>query len=200
MDKTLEFYDKAAQEYIETTIAADVTELNQMFLEYLAANSSILDLGCGSGRDSKIFINNGFFVTALDGSKEFCRLASSYLKQDVLNMRFDEISFNNEFDGVWACASLLHVPSRELPEIFRKIVRAMKVGGYFFVCFKHGDFEGERNGRYFTDLTESKFRDLIREIRELEVIETSITEDVRSGRSNEYWLNVILRKVKDIVL
>jgi len=195
MDKTLEYYNTTAKEYVNDTVDANVSELNAFFLRYLPDKANILDLGCGSGRDSKVFIEKGHFVTAIDGSIEFCKLAAAFIGQDVICMRFDELDYEKQFDGVWACASLLHVPSKELKTIFKKIARALKVEGYFFACFKYGEFEGDRNGRYFTDRTEDSLNDIIDEIDELEIIETFLTEDVRRGRENEQWLNAILRRV-----
>ena len=196
MDQTLEYYNNTVKDYIQDTVDANVTELNSFFLKYIPAGGSILDLGCGSGRDSKLYINKGYHVTAVDGSEEFCKLAGSYIGQEVLCMKFDEIEFENEFDGVWACASILHVSLKDLTVVIEKIAKALKSGGYFFACFKYGDFEGLRNGRYFTDLTESKLLVLLQEVCELELIETSITTDVRPERKDENWLNIILRKTE----
>ena len=81
-----------------------------------------------------------------------------------------------------------------------KIERALKDNGILYVSFKYGTFEGERNGRYFTDMTMERLEDCLKEAsemnggRELKVIESRITGDVRPGRENEKWLNVILRK------
>lgn len=194
MDKTLEYYNNAAKEYIKGTIDTSMSDLNGFFLKYLPNKAHILDLGCGSGRDSKVFKDRGHTVTAIDGSIELCKLASNFIGQDVICKKFDELDYENEFDGVWACASILHTPSKDLVSIFRKISRTLKMNGHIFACFKYGDFEGERNGRYFTDLTEIKLENLIREIKELKIIEMSITEDVRAGRENERWLNTIIKK------
>jgi SAM-dependent methyltransferase len=194
MDRTLEYYNNAAKEYVNDTVDANVSELNSFFLKYLPEKANILDLGCGSGRDSKIFIEKGHTVSAVDGSIAFCKLASEYLGQAVRCMKFDELDYVEQFDGVWACASILHVPLKDLEMIFEKISRALKNGGYFFTCFKYGEFEGERNGRYFTDMTEDRFNNLIINVKELNIVETTITRDVRKGRENEKWLNVIMQK------
>ena len=108
--------------------------------------------------------------------KNFANWASDYIGQEVFCMRFDEIDYESKFDGVWACASILHVPLEDLADILRKIAKALKPEGYFFTCFKYGEFEGLRNGRYFTDLTENKLKVLLQEVCELELIETSITK------------------------
>jgi hypothetical protein len=86
------------------------------------------------------------------------------------------------------------VPYDELTGIFKKITKALKPGGYLYASFKYGDFEGERNGRYFTDLTEERLAALIEPVAGLEIVETFVTGDVRDGRGGEKWLNVIGRK------
>ena len=99
------------------------------------------------------------------------------------------------YDGILACASILHVPSAALPDIFRRLKRAVKRDGIIYVSFKYGDFEGERNGRYFTDLTEERLKALLVEadpIAPLAINDLWITSDARPGRNREMWLNAIL--------
>ena len=195
MDKTLDYYDRIAEEFAADTRDADVGELHALFLSHLPAGGRILDLGCGSGRDSRLFRDKGYEVVAVDGSRELCKIASSLIGQEVLCRTFEELDFEEEFDGVWACASILHVPSERLPGVIARISRALKRGGFFYASFKYGVFEGERNGRYFTDLDEAGFAELIAAFPEFEIVETRITSDVRPGRAEEKWLNVVVRKI-----
>ena len=194
MDTTLDFYNGMAADFVRGTIHADVETLRQSFLKYLKHGAAILDLGCGSGRDSKYFLEKGYAVTAADGSAELCKLASAYIGRDVALITFDKLDYDHEFDGVWACASLLHVPSIQLQSIFGKISRSLNPGGYLYVSFKYGTFEGERNGRYFTDLTEERLACIISYHEELEIIEMAISDDVREDRRDEKWINAIVRK------
>jgi SAM-dependent methyltransferase len=150
---------------------------------YLPDNAHILDLGCGSGRDSKTFIQKGYTVTAIDGSKELCKLACEYIEQDVICKEFTEIDYINKFDGVWACASLLHLPSNELKQTFHKIKIALKNNGHFYTCFKYGEREEWRDGRYFNDMTESKLQQFIIDFEVVELF-----------RKNNKWINIILKK------
>ena len=113
----------------------------------------------------------------------------------MLCQTFAELDFDAAFDGVWACASLLHVPYAELTDIFGKVARALRPGGFLYASFKYGDFEGERNGRYFTDLDEERLAALIEPVAGLAIVETFITGDVRDGRRDEHWLNVVGMKV-----
>lgn len=193
-NKTLQYYNHHAKEFVLDTAAVEFEEKQNMMLKYLKPGAHILDLGCGSGRDSKAFIQKGYKVTAMDGSSELCKIASNYIGQKVICQEFKDLHESNEFDAVWACASILHIPSVDLLNIIGKIANALKIGGYFYASFKYGDFEGERNGRYFTDLTEKRLRKLIEPFQELDIIETVITNDVRIGREDEKWLNIIIKK------
>jgi SAM-dependent methyltransferase len=84
------------------------------FEAYISKSGRILDAGCGSGRDSHAFKQHGYSVVAFDASTEMCRMASKLIRQKVLLMRFDGMDFEDEFDGVWACSSLLHVSYEDL--------------------------------------------------------------------------------------
>ena len=152
-----------------------------------------MDCGCGSGRDSKHFVEQGYNVTAFDASEELCKFARDLTGLEVKCMSFQEISYKNEFDGIWACASILHAEKAELPEILRKLRDALKPEGILYVSFKYGDYEGARNGRYFIDLTEESMVRILSEVPGLNILETWITGDVRDGRASELWLNMLLK-------
>ena len=107
--KTIEYYNSKAEEFYESTVNADMSDQYYLFEKYLGDGTHILDCGCGSGRDSKHFLENGFKVTAIDGSEELCKKASELTGLEVKHMYFQDLNFDNDFDGVWACASLLHV-------------------------------------------------------------------------------------------
>ena len=195
MTKTLNYYNQCAQAYNETTLNIEFDSKREMLLKYLQPNAHILDLGCGSGRDSKGFLQKGYKVTAVDGSKELCKIASKNIGQDVICQLFNELDAVNEFDGVWACASLLHLPTNELKQTLKRVEKALKKDGYFYASFKYGDFEGERDGRYFNDFTEVSFSTLLKEFPNLELQEVEVTTDVIPGRENVSWLNVIMKKI-----
>lgn len=197
VNKTIDYYNEKAKEFTQSTVNVDFEERQNMLLKYLKPGAHILDFGCGSGRDSKAFIEKGYKVTAIDGSSQLCKIASKYIGQEVICQRFDELNKVETFDAVWACASLLHVPLRDLKDIISKVSKALKSGGYFYSSFKYGDFEGEINGRYFTNLTEESFRELIGAFDELEVVEIEVTSDVREGREDEKWVNGVVRKKRN---
>ena len=195
MDKTtLTYYNTQAKDFVRGTVAVDFHITQDRFLAQLAAGASILDFGCGSGRDTKYFLQHGFAVEATDGSKELCRLASAYTGISVKQMLFDELEAVEKYDGIWACASILHLAWADLVVVMQKMVRAVKDGGVIYTSFKYGQFTGERNGRFFTDLDEEGLTRLLKEVGGLEVKELWITGDVRPGRGEEKWLNVLLQK------
>ena len=194
MDKTLKYYAENAEDFVNSTVDADLSPTREKFLSRLEPGAAILDFGCGSGRDAKIFLDRGYKVTAADGSAEICALASAYLGIPVRQMLFTELAGCDVYDGIWACASILHVPSDDLPDVFRRMLTALRSGGVIYTSFKYGTFEGERNGRRFCDFTEEKFAAFAARFPELRIEEQWITNDVRPGRSGERWLNLLLRK------
>lgn len=195
MTKTLDYYNQCAEMYSETTLNIEFDSKREMLLKYLESGAHILDLGCGSGRDSKAFINQGYRVTAMDGSKELCKIASENIGQEVSCQLFHELSDINTYDAVWACASLLHLPTNELKEVIKKVEQALKKDSYFYASFKYGEFEGERDGRYFNDFTEASFNQLLIEFPHLEIQEVNVTTDVILGREDVSWLNVVMKKI-----
>lgn len=191
---TLGYYDSHADQFCKSTVNVEFTAMQERFLAKLPKGADILDFGCGSGRDTKVFLEKGYRVDAVDGSKELCKMASEYTEIDVKNMLFQELSEVNRYDGIWACSSILHLPMDELADVMRRMAIALKKDGIIYTSFKYGTFAGERNGRYFTDMTEETFAKLLGEIDSLDVEEQWITSDVRPGRGEEKWLNLILRK------
>ena len=187
--QTLEYYDKNSESFLADTANVEFRELQSRFASMLPAGGRILDLGCGSGRDSLAFLKAGFKVDAVDGSKQMVEAAKGLTGLDVTQAPFSEYEPDGLYDGIWACSSLLHVASGELPSLIEKYSKALKPNGVFYLSFKLGDYEGMRNGRWFTDFTEESFCALIGKINGLEILEIDITIDVRPGRSDEKWLN-----------
>ena len=194
IDKTLKYYNENAQSFASGTVSVKFTKVQDKFLEKLNPDAYILDFGCGAGRDTKYFLSRGYQVDAVDGSEQLCRIASEYTEIKVRQMLFQELDEKEKYDGIWACSSILHLPKNELKAVFMKMLKALKEDGIIYTSFKYGDFEGERNGRYFTDFTEKTFEEFVGEIDNLQLKEEWITGDVRPGRGEEKWLNVILQK------
>lgn len=192
---TIEYYNNNAEQFVDTTKGVDFANFQMHFLSKLPHGGKILDFGCGSGRDTRYFLNQGYRVVAIDGSERLCKLASEYTGISVKNMLFQELADVESYDGVWACSSILHLPYDDLKEVMKKIATALKEQGIFYTSFKYGTFEGKRNGRYYTDMSEEKFADLVKVIPVFEMEEQWVTTDVRPEREEEKWLNVMLRKI-----
>lgn len=196
---TLHYYNQNAKQFSADTIAVDFAQTQNRFLSKLKSGSYLLDFGCGSGRDTKYFLEQGFCVDAIDGSQELCKLASNHTGIEVKNMLFQELNEKEKYDGIWACSSILHLPKEELAGVMVKMAAALKTNGIIYTSFKYGNFQGERNGRFFTDMTEEAFAEVLEVIKgqgrdELKIEEQWITADVRPGRDDEKWLNLLLRK------
>ena len=194
--KTIDYYNKNHQKFTSDTLEVPFSSIQDRFLRLLPKNALILDFGCGTGRDSRYFLQKGFRVEACDGSAEMVKIAEQVAGIPVRQMLFSELCEQERYDGIFACASILHVPYAELPDIFRRMEHAVKSGGILYVSFKYGQFEGIRNGRFFTDMDECRLEDILKEMEGLEILERWVTVDVRPGREDERWLNVLLCRKK----
>jgi len=192
--QTLDYYDHAPEAFAACTRAADMSDTRSRFSVQLPPKGVVLDFGCGSGRDTKAFLEAGFLVDAVDGSAELCTLASAYTGIRVQRMLFGELDAIDRYDGVWACASILHLPRIELADVLGRVETALKVGGVLYTSFKYGTFEGMRNGRYFTDFTEETLRAFWEPVTTMRIFDLWITEDVRPDRKEEKWINLLARK------
>ena len=191
---TLSYYNQNADAFIEGTQNADMTRQYRFFFKHASQVDKLLDLGCGSGRDSAYFASLGFQVTAVDGSEELCKRVRANYGMDAQCVRFEELSFEEVFDAVWACASLLHVPKAEMPQVLARVSAALKPGGILYASFKYGREERVENGRFFNDYTEADLDTLLTPENRLSLLEYRITTDVRPDQSHQRWLNLIARK------
>jgi len=196
MDKTIEYYNKNARRYFERTFTAEMNPVYEHFIKLLKPGSHICDLGCGSGRDSKYFMSQGFTVTPIDGSIEMCKLANIILKQKVICQKFNEINYNNEFDAIWACASLLHVQKNKLSGIINKMIQAAKDNAVIYTCFKIGNSERIVDGKYFADYNQDEISNFLLKHESLKLIDMWISNDVRNSLKNPQWLNIIVKIIK----
>ncbi|MFI8033982.1 class I SAM-dependent methyltransferase [Acinetobacter sp. ABJ_C3_5] len=193
MKYTLDYYDINALEFFESTSKVDMESLYQPFLRYLPAHAFILDLGCGSGRDTLAFKDKGYQVAATDYSKELVDKARCLTGIDVRFESFYELSELNQYDGVWACASLLHCERKRLPEVLGKILKALKVNGICYMSFKYGTGDRYKDGRQFTDMDELQAQNLLKKFDNILLLQQWITIDKRPDH-NEDWLNIVFQK------
>ncbi|NYB74944.1 class I SAM-dependent methyltransferase [Sedimentibacter hydroxybenzoicus DSM 7310] len=191
---TIEYYNQNADMFINTTIDADMSELYSEFEKYLSIGCSILDIGCGSGRDSKYFSQKGYSVTSLDASKVMCERTQLITNNVVIQMKAEDIFFEAEFDAVWACASLLHVSKENMLQTMLKIVVALKDSGVLYGSWKYGTGVHDSKGRYFADYTEKTLTELLAGIKNVTVLKLWVTADVRREKNEEKWINVIIKK------
>ena len=213
MTDTIAYYDAHADEFAARTLPADLTDVADAFLALVPAGGRILDFGCGAGRDARLFMERGYDVDAVDGSAQMCRVARGRSGVPARQMLFSELSAQEEYDGIWACSSVLHLPRDELRPVLERMTRALMHGGVMYLSFKYGEFEGERNGRHFTDFTERTFLAFLkttdcadelgcREVQTINVLGDGegplprfwISNDVRPDRGDEQWLNMLLRR------
>ncbi|MBQ9562209.1 MAG: class I SAM-dependent methyltransferase [Lachnospiraceae bacterium] len=193
-DVTLAYYAENAEAFAQGTVSADMQAKREEFLREIPAGGRILDFGCGSGRDAKAFLEMGYAVDASDGSEELCEYARAYTGIDVRCSRFEELCAQEAYDGIWACSSILHLPREELRKVMERIRDALVPGGVLYSSFRFGLYEGMRGGRYYTDFTEMSFREFLEEIPGLEEIRMWMTNDVRPGRQDDLWLNILLKR------
>jgi SAM-dependent methyltransferase len=193
MNDTNKYYEDNAKGFYSSTVDVDMSPVYQKFLPLISEGGSILDAGCGSGRDSLYFKKQGYDVTAMDASEALCKLSGELLAQDVHCVGLEDITWERVFDGVWACASLLHVSRDDLPSVMQKLSGSLKAGGVLYASFKYGDSERVKGGRAFTDMNEGLFDELLRAVPELSLKESWVTVDRRVDR-NESWLNVIVKR------
>lgn len=193
-DNTIKFYNENADDFYSSTLDVDMRSLYEKFLKHIEPQSLILDAGCGSGRDTLYFLKNGYNCEAFDASLDLVNKAKDLTEVDVKKSTFDQINYDMKFDAIWACASLLHVDSSKLMDSINNLTSLLKEKGFVYMSFKYGDFEGERNGRFFNDMTEEKLNPFLTHSK-LSKIELWMTNDVRPGRENEKWLNIIAQKI-----
>lgn len=202
-DRTLSYYNDQASVYYQQTCAVNLEEIYSQFINRLTFESdlNILDVGCGSGRDSLYFASLGFTVTAVDGSAKLLNLAKKNCEHDInwLHLSFTDIAnqdWINHFIGIWACASLLHLPFKELPDVLNVLVAALKTGGVIYLSFKYGDSERLEGDRLFCDMNGSRVEQLLTKIPSVTLVKSWQSYDKRYDNST-IWLNAIIIKTRE---
>ena len=192
--KSLDYYDQNAQDFVAQTLLVDMTEHYRRFLAGIANGSRILDAGSGSGRDAAYFSNAGYEVEAFDASIEMVASTRQNAGVPTKLMTFEAFEWEQPFDGIWACASLLHVRRQKLPKVLMRLTAALNANGLIYASFKLGAHEREVGGRYFNDVNKQQLEQVIRPGIGLEIEAVWTSADVRPERRSEAWLNCLLRK------
>ncbi len=193
MNDCCSYYQKNAQHYFNETHILDLSKNRNTFLSYLPSHAHILDLGCGSGRDSLYFKQQGYRVTALDGAKKLAKLASVLIQQQVIVTHYQSIRYHQQFEAVWACASLLHCTKHEISTVIPRIITALKPQGVCYMSFKYGTDETiDSKGRFFTNYTPTTLQQLIHEFAPLTTL--SIWTESQPLRGKQQWVNALVQK------
>lgn len=191
---SVDFYNNNSEDFFKGTVEADMSETYREFEGFIDKSFKILDLGCGSGRDSKYFLENGYEVLSVDFSSEMVKKATELTGQNALYLDMTKMEFKDEFGAIWACASILHIPKLEIPSVLSRCYRALKKDGILYMSFKYGEGEISRGGRNFSNFTEDSFSKVLDDLNLFQLIKFWKTSDVRPDRPNEFWLNVIVKK------
>lgn len=192
---TQEYYNRHAADYCEATRDRDMSEIYARFLVHLSPGAHILDAGSGSGRDTKVFLERGYQVTAIDASPNLARLASEYTHHPCDILSFQDMAFKEAFDGVWACASLVHIPRDQIEDVLSRFATALKPGGIMYVSLKEG--EGELvadDGRFFRKYTRSSFEELLTRVPQLQEIAYWKANEMPTGDQMRSWLGFLLKR------
>lgn len=196
MNNTLNYYNNNAESFIDNTFLVNMENLYQPFLRYVKQGGWILDVGCGSGRDSLYFKTHGYNIEAFDYSPELVQLAQEKTGLPIRLQSFYDLDEHSLYDGIWACASLLHCARNRLPEVMQKLINALKIDGICYLSFKYGENDRADQGREFTDLNEQQAQQLLKSFNNILLLQQWITIDNRPDH-DESWLNIIIRKVEN---
>ncbi len=194
----LEFYNNNAKLYFEQTRVGNLEENYERFLSKIPKNSYILDFGCGSGRDSKYFLEHGYKVKAIDGAYEMCKIASDYINQDVECMLFEDLKDIEIYEGIWACSSILHIEKENLPNIIVKMVGALKKNGIIYTCFKKGSGYEIKEGKYYNYITKEELEEILNKLNlNVDIIDyfETLPSTNRPGTNGTIWSNYIIKKI-----
>lgn len=194
LDLNRAYYEAHATDYCKRTANLDLKTLYEPFLSQLPPGGYILDAGCGSGRDGTAFASRGYRVTAIDASPAMVQAARER-GLDARLVVFQEMECDACFDGIWACASLLHVPHAEMADVLRRFSRTLKPNGVLYASLKEGKIERiAEDGRFFSYFSLDEFVALLAQDNLFNILQAWRSEDPNSSGRLSSWLNVLARK------
>ena len=188
---SLKFYEDNAEQFAANTLDVDMSPLYERFLAALPEAGCILDAGCGAGRDVAAFLKLGYPVQGFDASAKLVEIARKVSGIDIQHSTFLAFESEQRFAGIWACASLLHVPEAQMNGTLRHLSKFLQPQGVLYASFKYGEGSTERDGRDFTNCTEERLTGFL-EGTGLRLDTFWISNDQRPGRTDEQWLNALL--------
>ena len=185
--KTSAHYNINAKKYYDRKVVFNRQHLYDWFTPHLRQGGRVLDAGCGPGLDIQAFLDRGYIVEAIDASREMVKLAIQHSHHPVSCISFEEMEFNEYFDGIWANASLVHYSMEKLLQIFPRFIRALKDDGYWYIVFRHGSGIHMYGQIPFHLHTETSLQALFDLFPELQKVDTRVRGD---------WISCIVKKVK----
>lgn len=188
---TLKFYEDNAEQFAASTLDVDMSPVYERFLAALPQAGHILDAGCGAGRDTAAFLKLGYTVDAFDASAKLVEIAREVTGIQVQHSTFLAFQSEDAYAGIWACASLVHVPAAQMSGTLRHLGQMLQPQGVLYASFKYGDQDTERDGRTYTDCNEQRLEGFLQGTG-LALDSFWLTNDQRPGRTDEQWLNVLL--------
>ncbi|WP_224973710.1 class I SAM-dependent methyltransferase [Acinetobacter oleivorans] len=196
MSTTLDYYELNAEVFAERTQSIDMEDVYARFLRYLPKHAKILDFGCGAGRDLLNFKNKGFEVEGTDFSQKMVHIAQQHSGAVIRCESFNELDEFDKYEGIWACASLLHAERHELPHILTRIFKALKHYGVCYLSFKYGTQDRDEGGRHFIDMDEQQIHELLKSLNPTNrvlLLQQWISTDKGPERTGE-WINIVIQK------
>ena len=195
MEQTTEWYNRNAGQYFNDTVSVDITENCERFLKHVQSGGTIVDIGAGSGRDLKYFVEKGYAAEGIDASEALCVRASEYALVPVTCIRIQDWYPKKKYAGIWACVSLLHLKMDEIETFICRLPDLLEEGGAAYLSVKSGIETGtDEKGRYFTNVTEDDLRKITGKTDGLEIIEFWNSCD-QMRRQDFIWMNVILKRI-----
>jgi SAM-dependent methyltransferase len=195
LDRTMSYYDSHALIYIEKTLSVDMGKIYKKFLNNIVEGGRILDAGSGSGRDSLNFLGQGYRVEAFDASPRLAALSTQLTGVATRVLRFQELDIVCRYDGIWACASLLHLKTDELVDAFQRLQRALKPNCTIYASFKAGTEERVAlDGRWFTDMNEERIKKIVEGVPQLSITDMWLTPGEGAFCGHGEWFNLLLRQ------
>ena len=191
---SVDYYNNNSESFIKDTRNIDMKKNYEVFLANIPDQGLILDAGCGSGRDSLIFQKLGYRVDAFDGSSSMVSEAKKLTGLNIKLSTFEDFEFNRSYNGIWACASLLHVRRVNLPSILTRLSEGLISGGVLYSSFKYGNNERLNGERYFNDINEHVLKAYVDTVPNISVMQTWVTGNRRTNDNDEKWLNSLLLK------
>lgn len=191
---SVDYYNNNSESFIKDTHNIDMKKNYEAFLANIPDQGLILDVGCGSGRDSLIFQKLGYRVDAFDGSSSMVSEAKKLTGLNIELSTFEDFEFNRSYNGIWACASLLHVRRANLVSILTRLSEGLISGGVLYSSFKYGNNERLNGERYFNDINEHVLKAYVDTVPDISVMQTWVTGNRRTNDNDEKWLNSLLLK------